>query len=641
MIVPMKKVSLVLLESERLHALKKLRKQGLVHVNEVEGNSQSLTEAKNKRDIIELAISLLSEYKIPKKFSFTEVNSDVATQKAYDIVEMFEKKKSLEDKVIASRVELDRFALWGDVDLDKLSFLASKDIKLYLYEIDNKKYETIPEEVQTVFLNKDKNTTRFLYLANEELSVSARPQGMPPEAYSVTLPSESTETIRKNIESYKAEIAKLSEGLKDSLQYLPSIKNALKTVGKVIEFENLYSGLDKDGEGDYSLCWLTGYIPTEDTEKLSTLAKDEHWAIAISEPEEDDEVPTKLKNNRFVKLIYPVSDFLGTVPGYREYDISGWIFLFLTIFVGMIFGDGGYGGVMVLMALVGILSAVSKKKTANPAMFLLLVLGLATMVWGAITCNWFGINPELLPDFMRNMSITALSSDYATVSAMKGITVDASELWVKQNVQIFCFALALIQLTIAHVKGIVRYIKSPKMLGELGQIFMLFGMFYVVLSMVVDGTRFPFTMPIPIPGLDSFPMLYAVAGSIGLGFVLSFVFSSYEGSLKDSILDSCKNIVSVLLGVINVFADIVSYIRLWAVGLAGSAIAVTVNDMAGPMLGGAMLFFGILLLVFGQGFNMVLNVLSVIVHGVRLNTLEFSNHLGMTWSGHSYKPFEE
>jgi V/A-type H+-transporting ATPase subunit I len=132
-----------------------------------------------------------------------------------------------------------------------------------------------------------------------------------------------------------------------------------------------------------------------------------------------------------------------------------------------------------------------------------------------------------------------------------------------------------------------------------------------------------------------------VLGVVGVGFALSFIFSNYEGSLGASILESCKNIVSVLLGVVNVFSDIVSYIRLWAVGLAGGAISATVNDMAGPMLGGAIIFLGVLLLVFGHGLNMILNVLSVIVHGVRLNTLEFSSHLGMSWSGFAYEPFCE
>ena len=78
------------------------------------------------------------------------------------------------------------------------------------------------------------------------------------------------------------------------------------------------------------------------------------------------------------------------------------------------------------------------------------------------------------------------------------------------------------------------------------------------------------------------------------------------------------------------------------VGLAGAAISQTVNTMAGPILGHAILFaIGVILLVFGHGLNMVLNLLSVLVHGVRLNTLEFSSHLGMSWSGIKYNPFSE
>jgi hypothetical protein len=88
------------------------------------------------------------------------------------------------------------------------------------------------------------------------------------------------------------------------------------------------------------------------------------------------------------------------------------------------------------------------------------------------------------------------------------------------------------------------------------------------------------------------------------------------------------------------YPDIPFY--LWAVGLAGAAISATVNELAGPFLGNFLfMIVAIVLLVFGHGLNMILNVLSVIVHGIRLNTLEFSSHLDMSWSGHKFKPFEE
>ena len=165
----------------------------------------------------------------------------------------------------------------------------------------------------------------------------------------------------------------------------------------------------------------------------------------------------------------------------------------------------------------------------------------------------------------------------------------------------------------------------------------LIGMFYLVLSFVVSGDVF--SMGLVISGI---PVGTISIVFIAVGFTLNFVFANYEGSIVKSILASLVNIVSVLLGIFNLFSDIVSYIRLWAVGLAGAAISATVNEMAGPLLGNFMfMVLAIVLLVFGHGLNIILNVLSVIVHGVRLNTLEFSNHLGMSWSGYKFKPFEE
>ena len=102
-----------------------------------------------------------------------------------------------------------------------------------------------------------------------------------------------------------------------------------------------------------------------------------------------------------------------------------------------------------------------------------------------------------------------------------------------------------------------------------------------------------------------------------------------------------ENIISVLIGVVNVFSNIMSYIRLWAVAVAGGALAGTVNEIASSMFGKvSLIIFGVILLAFGHLFNMTLNVLGVLVHGVRLNTLEFSGVIGLNWSGFKYKPFK-
>ena len=634
MIVPMKKVSFVLLEEHRKEALKKMRRLGVVHLEKVNGASEELAAFKDTYSKAETAYAILSEIKLPKKaVSTATFDRDKVLAKAEEVVALADRKKLCKDIISAHTLELERFAGWGDLDAESFQYLAGKGIILSLYEIPRDAYLSIPETINTLVVNENKSLVRFLLIqygeAGSTLACASRPADMPAEAYAVPMISSSSKQLRDEISSLRGEIESIDKALTEAALDRQLFKQYCSVVGKDIEFENLFSGMGReedteDGRPYMALCWLTGYVPVEDVAAVQAAAKEENWAVVVSDPAEEDEVPTKLKNNKFVSLIYPVSDFLGTVPGYREYDISGWFLLFFCIFFGIIFGDGGYGLLMVLAAVFADIAAVTKKKKIPPAYNLLLLLGFFTMAWGTVTCTWFGLSPDLLPSWLTGLSLQPISNAYAAISP-------ENEALVKQNLQIFCFMLALIQLSIAHLKGIARYIKSPKCLGELGSLLQLWGIFFVVLNMVVKLDTF---CGIPTMGT-------MVLGVVGVGFALSFIFSNYEGSLGASILESCKNIVSVLLGVVNVFSDIVSYIRLWAVGLAGGAISATVNDMAGPMLGGAIIFLGVLLLVFGHGLNMILNVLSVIVHGVRLNTLEFSSHLGMSWSGFAYEPFCE
>ncbi|MBE6345560.1 MAG: ATPase [Spirochaetaceae bacterium] len=636
MIVPMKKVSFVVLEAERKEALKKLRKLGVVHLERLNGNSAALASFRDSYNTIDRANMILSEIKLAKNVKLPTVPSfdrEQVLAKAEEIIALSERKKQCVENIASYTSELERFRFWGDLDSADFNYLAEKGILLSMYEIPRDAYISLPETLETIVVNESKSQVRFLLIQHTDGSIkpeaAIRPSDLPAEAFAIPMISTSTKQLCSDIESMKKEIVTINEALESAVAYKSYLQKCGSIVSKDIEFENAFSGMGKEISSEEEkniapLAWLSGFVPTVDLPAVQVVAQQESWAMVATDPTEEDEVPTKLKNNKFVSLIYPVSDFLGTVPGYREYDISAWFLLFFCVFFGIIFGDGGYGLLMVVVALLADIFAIIKGKKIPAAYNLLFLLGLTTMAWGTVTCTWFGILPEMLPDWLKALSFQPISNAYSALSP-------ENEAYVKQNLQIFCFMLALIQLSIAHLKGIIRFIRSPKCLGELGSLLMVWGMFFVVLNMVV---KVPVFFGVETMGLP-------VIAIIGVGFLLSFVFANYEGSLGASILDSCKNIVSVILGVVNVFSDIVSYIRLWAVGLAGSAISSTINDMAGPTLGGALIFAGILLLVFGHGLNMILNVLSVIVHGVRLNTLEFSSHLGMSWSGFSYEPFCE
>ena len=656
MILPMKKLTLLVLDSQKKAALKTLRNFGAVHIEKEAASSDTLTELQNTYTRLQQAEALITESK-PKKDE--KAKTETLTLNRNDLLQAVDEILELKDQESNTRAainkltgDIEAYGSWGDFDPEDIRSFEENSIYLTIGELPEKSYAALPETIRTVRLAGGKKTVRFA-IVSETVDV---PTDLPPDFNPLILPDmrlsamhTKREQLQKQLPSFKAKIGARTE-------LLAPLKAEAKKLAKEIEFETVRAGMEvipleedtADASGTDSsvtlaasgnaataavgsgnaangtagtaskepirLARLSGYILAEKQADFAGLAKANGWAFIADDPAEEDAVPTAMRHNRFVQLLTPLTDFLGTVPGYREPDISLWFLLFFGIFFAMIFGDAGYGGVLVILSLIGIVKAKAKEQPAPLAMQMFLYLGVLTVIWGTATCNWFGISVDYIPAWLKNLSVPAISN--ATEESIRNA-----------NLMQFCFTLGLIQLTIGHIISIVRNIRSPQILGHVGSIAMLCGMYVVVLSLVVSAERYQINQPVMI--------------AVGGGFALNFIFSNYQTGIGQSIVDSLKNIITMFLGVVNVFADIMSYIRLWAVGLAGSAISATVNQMAGPALGSFLIFLGVLLLFFGHGLNYIMNVLSVIVHGVRLNTLEFSNHVGLTWAGFKYEPFAE
>ena len=631
MILPMKKISLITTGDQKEKTLKKLRKAGIVHIEISEGSGERLAQLQEDMTLLENALFALGKAKNTEQ---KEISYAEAMDIAGEIALLTEKKAELRAEQTALTGELERLKGWGEIDPDEIEALASRGTQLVFYEMPEKEYRAIPEDIKTVKIAEEKRTVRFLIRNGGEPSFSL-------EEYRLTLPKLSVPQIRKKLAEAIERETQTDERITSLRQYAEGIRKAVRSLSKDIELETYTTGMASEDLStdtrDISVAYFKGYVETDNLDKLKRTAEENSWGLIVEDPTPEDNVPTKLKNNKFVSLIYPLTDFLGTVPGYFEYDISGWFLSFILVFFGIIFGDGGYGLLICAAAAVLIIRSAINKKEISPAFLLIGLFGLSTVLWGTLTCTWFGLSPEQLPGWLKSLSVPLISNVYADKLWQLPWCSEGVGLTTAQNLQIFCFTLALVQLTVAHFMGMIRNRKSLKCLGDIGSVLQLLGIYYLVLSLVVNAEVFSFGLV-----LGGIPVGTVAVVLIAAGFVMSFVFSNYEGSIIKSLLSSLTNIVSVLLGVVNVFSDIVSYIRLWAVGLAGAAISATVNELAGPLLGNFMfMLVAIILLVFGHGLNMVLNVLSVIVHGIRLNTLEFSSHLDMSWSGHKFKAFEE
>jgi len=650
MIVPMKKICLVLQDFYRDEALKKLRDVGVIHLERRTMPVDNTSNAQIRKTKVEEAIGLLSDFKQPKKkkkapeedrngrerrqkpiglhrgrratdifgteeeapYSLDAVRAKARPYLPDVMLDIGKERKVLQERNISLSLEITRVAPWGNFNPEDIKGSALSGLPVFLYEITPEIFHALPEDTCYIKVKSDKTSIRLVVFHREIPGVTP-----------FHLPEKSMSGLLEEAENNKVELENLTTRLRNFVDRRTALDKEMKIVEQDLDFEAAVASLEKMEDvpcelnpAHRSLSWVTGYVPLSDLDSVKKYAGENNWALSIKDPDETDElVPTKLKNNKFVSLLNPVTEFLGLLPGYHEVDISPFFLVFFSIFFGMIFGDAAYGTVLFLIAIAFIIKTKVEKKAIPQAFFLLLLLGLSNTAWGALTCTWFGLDIEHVPVFLKNISLAAIS-EAKTDPAI-----------VTQNLQIFCFSLGLLHLSIAHISNFFRRIRSPRCLGDLGLIAMLAGMYNVVLLLIVSSE----TRPIPLLPVS----LYLLAG----GFILNFLFGYYRTSLKQSILASCQNIITVVLGIINVFSDIMSYIRLWAVGLAGAAIAGTANGLAGPMLGSFLVFAGIILFVFGHGMNMVLNVLSVLIHGVRLNTLEFSGHVGLNWSGRAYKPF--
>jgi V/A-type H+-transporting ATPase subunit I len=548
---------------------------------------------------------------ITEFYSTDAVNAPERPDLVNLITSLGEERKNLQDQRGFLSKERTRIEAWGDFKSKDIKELADKGIRLFLYAFSLKDFETLPPETALITVNRDKSNV-YAVVVDQEI----------PGKAPIVLPEHSLSEIDALEAEAHDKLAEIEKRLESFAARRPYIESELKKVLKQIEFETARGGMDilDDVPKNVTIAWLSGFVPQDDVGMLKRAAAENNWALLSDDPGEDDMVPTKLKNNKLASLINPLTDFLEVVPGYREADISGWFLFFFVIFFGMIFGDAGYGFLLFIAGVIGLIK--TGKKGSPPVIKLFLLLAGSNLIWGVLTCTWFGVAVQDLPVFLQNISLPLISN----VTSAKS---EADSGIVRQNLMIFCFSLALLQLSIGHIIAITRC-RTLKILGELGSIAMLVGMYGIVLSLIASNEY----RQIPL----FVPCVYMLGG----GFVVNFMFVNYTGSIGGSILESLKNIISMILGIANVFSDIMSYIRLWAVGLAGSAISSTVDTMAGPMLGHFIFFiFGVILLVFGHGLNIVLNLLSVLVHGVRLNTLEFSGHVGLTWAGTAYKPFSE
>ena len=622
MIIEMKKVSLVTQTKDKEETLDMLGKLGVVHLEDSQHSSPEVENIITRKNRAETAYTFLAAFKpdkeTPEPSQLPSLNGEEAVEAVLKIKEELQEvaeRLNLLDKKIS---ELES---WGDFDPEDFEFLASKGYYIKIYQAGRDKAEKISDiEGDVVILSEDKKGIAFAHITKEPVTLE--------DFEEFTIPSQSLSSMKAERDALKNKTSEIEINARSYYGIRPVIKEYMDVLETELEFWIAKANAQDDG----GLTAISGFIPVDKTETLKEWAGKNAVATAITDPDPEEEIPTLIRNPKWLEVVRPVFSFMGTVPGYKELDISLFFLCFFTIFFAMIIGDAAYGAVFFLCGLGAVIYYRRVKSEKPPlATWLFTLLGFATVVWGTITGSWFG-SPELISGtFLERLVISQLVEGFAVYTPAGDFyrALDGNDV-----IMLICFTIALIHLTIAQVWNFLRELalRSLRAVGQVGWMLINFGLFYLVLDMVM---RFNLDQALGTDGFLADISLILILG--GLGLVI--FFGSQEKGFFKGILGGLGALPQTVLGGISAFGDIISYVRLFAMGLAGAEIARSFNEMSEPLLSGNTFILGALILLVGHLFNFVLCSLGVLVHGIRLKMLEFSGRLGIQWSGFEYNPF--
>ena len=606
MIEKMKKITLIVSEPERAKFVSRLQEAGVVHVKPAEDKEHhEIHFLKDKIDKIDKMTGIVSPYDhVFDKKQKMDFHERGILETADKVADAAREKGELEDGIEKTRKQMLWFETWGEFDPEDFESLKQKGVSPKLYRIKKGEFKKF-SKTRKRGSGKKLNLGLFFVVKKQSgyFYVLSLPMGaeddMPFEE--VLPPAIGLRKMKLEIEEKQKGIEKIETFFKEKAKTLKAVKACGKKLKKEHVRLTVKFGMKEEGKFSY----LEGYCPVRALGKISAMANRHNMGCIAEKPEDSEEVPTHITNPRWLKIIDPVFKFMNTLPGYEEYDISFCFLLFFSLFFAMIVGDAGYG--LIFLGTTFLLRRKFKKISGEP-FFLMYVLSIGTIVWGAITGTWFGSESLAKLPVFNALIIGKLNS----LSA------------VNQNFLIFiCFVIGAVHLTIAHLFRAVRVINSIRALAQVGWIMILWGMFFA-------AGKFVLNKPFP-----SFGVWLFVAGISCVIFCSDPEKGFFKGALG--------TLANLPLSVIGSFSDVVSYLRLFAVGYATVVVAESFNNMAlgGGITGVISAVAAVFILFFGHLLNIALSCMAVIVHGIRLNMLEFSGHLGMQWTGKKYKPFCE
>ena len=593
-IVRLKKLTFCGLIDDKVHVLKQLQRLGGLHLIPLREASefQEAGGFDNAKNAIE-ALKYLNrcgnkrhQIKASENFNLDRIVNEVLDIQA--------KIRTLFDQHDALLKRIKEIEPWGDFSLPEPDQLAGQ--KLWFYIIPKRmmhKLEGLDLIWQTVYQN---NLYCYVVVVSEQ---------EPPET---SMPVARTHTGKIPLSVLKSQCNQIELELEDLQAERESLTRWISLM--TLHFAQAQDKADLtraqaityDEAGVFA---IQGWLPEKELERFEHFASQHNLALLIEDPAPDDKPPTLLENKPGLAGGEDVVNFYQT-PGYYGWDPSVAVFFSFTLFFAMILSDAGYAAVFALLLALRWRRFGKSVKGRR-----LRSLGAATigvsLFWGVLSGGYFGYTPP----------------ETSLLGTVKLFNINDLNSMMRLSIAVGVLHIAMANIILAYQRR-----HSSQALASLGWAWLVVGGFCLWLATTQ-------TMPI---------LKNTGTAMMSIGGICLLLFSSDRVVNKASdwlwrIFDGLKSFI----GITQLFGDVLSYMRLFALGLASASLALTFNQLAEQVhmaLPGPGLLFGILILIIGHTLNLMLCLMSGVVHGLRLNFIEFYN-----WSvsdeGYPFKAFSK
>ena len=617
MITKMKKFTFLVTNKEYDAFVEDIRNLGVVHVEELQAGatSEEFDKAKALYSRFEAAIKTLDfaveTYKSDKDYVSVKVSKDNIEQTAKGVLDEIDKLTSdqtaLSHKLDEINKDIAKLEPWGDFDEHRLKLLSNSGFHVNFWVCPTKMFKKEwGDDYFASPVNEINKRTYFITFSKEERpDITAEFIDLPEDRLSVLY--ERKKNTEQDVEDLHEQLLKVNGEYREALLQAQVENENEISLSKV--------HLNSEAVADNYLKLIVGWVPEKNEAEVTQYLDSNKIFFEEETPKEDDRVPVEIRNGKYSSLFEPILK-MYSLPSYNDLDITPFFAPFFMLFFGLCLGDAGYG-LIVLAASIWLF--FKSKEEVKPYAKLGIYLGATTMVCGLLTGTVFGLD------------LTQQSWTYLAPVKNLFISEHNFTLFGYSPMMVISVIIGLIQVLLGMV---LAGAKAAKLHGWKFAIGKMSWVVAIVMAIVAFGLP---AMGVVIPTVLMY-VFYAIIGIsvVGIFFMNSpgkNIFLNFGTGLWDT-----YGMATGLLG------DLLSYIRLFALGLTGGVLGGVFNQLSIQLtesLPWAIRWLPMLLiLLFGHGINFALCMISSFVHPMRLTFVEFFKNANFEGGGKAYDPFK-